>query len=88
MIKMRDQIENLNQELHINQRSFLLDKVVKAWPQLSEESKTRLWNNTEFLTEGKYKYLLALYYNRSKPGQDGWLASEKLWREIKQLIQL
>lgn len=90
---IRNTLQNMNPELGLNFRSFLLDCTLKFDKQLwnNEEAKGKIFKNSEFLTEGKYRYLLALFFtskDHNKTDQDRWLASEKFKREIELLINL
>lgn len=90
-VRTRATIQKMNQELTLNQRSFLLDCVVKCFKDMSEENKTKLWDIAEFITEAKYKYLLALFFavkNSQAGTADRWLAREKFSKEINQLIEI
>lgn len=90
---LRSKIQNLNQEISLNQCSYLLDCILKLDRDLwgKEEVKSKLWKNIEMLTEKKYRYLLHLFFSirDSKPqSEDRWLAKEKFAKEINQLIEL
>lgn len=86
---IRVKIRKLNSnEISLNQRAFLLDCAVKLMPDMTEEAKDMVWKLSEFLTEGKYRWLLSLVFAGNKPGEDGWQAREKFKREIDQLIEL
>lgn len=90
---IRTTIQKLNPGISLNQQSFLLDVALKfdksMWNE--EEAKTKFWKNTEFLSEKKYKWLLALYFtqrNENTKPDDAWLARDTFAKEINQLINL
>jgi len=87
METIKDQIENLNEQITLNQQSFLLDCMVKVFVYLNEEQKSAIWQLTEFMTARKYKYLLALYFSWKEAREaDKWLAKEKLRKELNIII--
>ena len=58
METIKDQIENLNEQITLNQQSFLLDCMVKVFVYLNEEQKSAIWQLTEFITFSNSPILL------------------------------
>lgn len=85
----RAKIQNLNKELPISQRSYLLDAIIKFFPDLTEAEKEKVFLATEFLTEKKYRWLLHLYFT-AKQHEDPktmLLAKEQFSEQVKLLIK-
>jgi hypothetical protein len=55
-------------KLTLNQKSFLMDKILKTINADADD----IWTLTDAITDGQYRYLLALCYN----GQTNELKSE------------
>lgn len=55
-----NEVENYPLEESLNQRSYLLDILVKLFP----EYKTHLWDFTGTITYKQYRRLLALFYSK------------------------
>jgi len=90
---IRTTLTNMNTELDLNQRSFLLDCVLKFdkthW--YNEEAKSKIWQFTEFLTERKYRWLLHLFYaskDQHKSDEERKLAGDKFKSQIEEIINL
>ncbi len=88
---IRTKIQNMNKELDLNQRTYLLDAILKFDRNLwnNEEAKDKIFENTRFMTEGKYRYLLHLFFASKDSNHDTrFVARSKFEREIEQLINL